>query len=249
MATAIRNGLLESMPAKDILVVDPALSKDTWGESNCPVLKNAEDLFAQSTWLIWAIKPQIFKKEINSFAALSFKGEGMLSVMAGISTQAIESHFKNIPVIRTMPNTPMMEKVGMIALSGGTHVSDQQLNAMATLFEPLAKTLIVDEKQMDAVTAISGSGPAYIFYLSEAILEIGKEFNLEPEKAILLWTQTLKGAATMIETHHHPDQLRAQVTSPGGTTEAALKTFADGKLDELFKEGLRAAYHRSKELA
>lgn len=247
MASAIADGLLKHRDDLEVLVADPAL-ETSWGSREAKVVE-AETLFNSSSWLVWAIKPQVFKSERQTWANLKFSGQGMVSVMAGIPSAAIEDLFPGTPVIRTMPNTPMLVAEGMVALSKGEHASAEDLKIVESLFSAIAETMEVNEDQMHGVTAVSGSGPAYIFRLSEVVCHEASELGLSPEQALKLWSQTLRGAATLMDQEGNPASLREQVTSPGGTTQAALESFAKNDLPLAFAKGLRAAHERSVELS
>lgn len=251
MASAIADGLLAQSENVEILVSDPALesegSEPKWGDRRAEVL-SAEQLFERADWLVWSIKPQVFNSVFSPKSLHAFKGVGMISVMAGIKAKSIEAVYPGVPVVRTMPNTPMMYGQGMVALSKGAHASDEHLKLVESLFQPVAQTMVVDEVQMDGVTAVSGSGPAYVFRLAEEVVAQSSSLGLEPEQALKLWLQTLKGAAAMLEGPQSPKALKEQVTSPGGTTQAALETFEAFGLGEAFAKGLRAAHQRSIEL-
>jgi pyrroline-5-carboxylate reductase len=248
MASAICDGLLASSADVTISAHDPNLEGSHWGDRPCQLVELAT-LMAESDWLIWSVKPQIFSANTALWSSFSFTGQGMVSVMAGIPASAIESLFPQVPVIRTMPNTPMMVGEGMVAMACGVHASDEHLNAVESFFKPVAKTIQVEEKQLDGVTAISGSGPAYAFYLAEEVAKQAKQLGLESDMAVSLWAQTLRGAASMLEQGQAPEQLRAQVTSPGGTTHAAIETFELGEVSSNFGQGLLAAHQRSIELS
>jgi pyrroline-5-carboxylate reductase len=246
MATAIKDGLLKSKSVKDIAVYDPFLNTESsWNE--CVVYKSLEELFANTKWLFLCVKPQIFKAELEKFKSCEFNGSGVVSVMAGIDTQEIETAFESIPVIRTMPNTPMMLGKGMLALCSGKNASESDLSYVESLFTEIADTLIVNEDQMDGVTAISGSGPAYFFYLSEMIEKNCETLGFSKADAKKLWVNTMKGAAAMLENGNATD-LKNQVTSPGGTTQAALENFDANAFGATFIKGLMAAKHRCLEL-
>ena len=137
----------------------------------------------------------------------------------------------------------------MVALAKGTCATDGHLTQVETYFSAVAKTLRVEEHQLNGVTAISGSGPAYIFYLCEEVMRQAANLELDPQQALQLWAQTLKGAAAMLEESANPEELRTQVTSPGGTTQAALESFGRSQWGQNFGEGLKAAYNRSIELS
>ena len=246
MASAIRDGLLKNFSSNEIGVYDPFLQENhSWSE--CIVYDSLEKCFADCEWLFLCVKPQIFKKESESLKKTSFKGKGVVSVMAGIDTDDIQSVFGSCPVIRTMPNTPLMMGEGMVALCKGAHASDQDIQYVESLFKEIADTLIVEENQMDGVTAISGSGPAYFFYLTEAIEKTAAELGFDKAQAKKLWIKTMKGAAVMLDGQDATD-LKNQVTSPGGTTQAALENFEANNLGETFSKGVLAAKTRCLEL-
>ena len=153
-------------------------------------------------------------------------------------------------VVRVMPNTPALVDQGMAALSPGRHCDDAHLEEASELLRSCGKVVQIAEKHQDAVTAISGSGPAYIFYVVEAMIEAGVVLGLPRATATELVVQTLYGAATMIkETRQHPTVLREQVTSPGGTTAAALRQLDDHKVRAAFITAMEAAAERSHQLA
>lgn len=244
MASAIADGLISRKGEVSIAVCDPAL-QGAWGDRQAQVV-DPETLFSQSRWLVWAVKPQVFKAEAWK---LGFAGEGMISVMAGIPCSAIEGIFPETPVVRTMPNTPLLVGQGMVALCPGASAKDAHLDHVEGIFEGLGQTLRVREDQMDGVTAVSGSGPAYLFYLAEAIQERASQLGLEGPQALKLWSQTLRGAASMLEGGTPAAELRQQVTSSGGTTAAALEHFGEHQLGQIFSDGLQAAHTRSLELS
>lgn len=247
MATAIRDGLLQQVGENSIKVFDPHLSDESSWKSFS--VDSLGELLTNCRVVFLAVKPQVFKEKKVEWSKLSTKAEVVVSVMAGISLDEIASVFSQSELIRTMPNTPMMLSSGMLALCKSENSGDKTLHLVAKLFSPIAKTLIVDEKQMDAVTAVSGSGPAYFFYLTEHLVNHSKELGLEPKAVQFLWAQTMKGAAEMLlQDGADPGILREQVTSPGGTTQAALESFSHSNLGEIFFSGVKQARDRSVEL-
>jgi pyrroline-5-carboxylate reductase len=149
-----------------------------------------------------------------------------------------------------MPNTPALVDQGMAALAPGAHCDQEHLAEARQLLEAVGRVVVLDEKHLDAVTAISGSGPAYFFYIVEAMIEAGVFLGLPRSTATELVVQTFYGAATMLrETGEHPSVLRENVTSPGGTTVAALRTLDDHKVRAAFISALEAARDRSADLA
>lgn len=201
--------------------------------------------------LLLVVKPQDMGALLEEIQGLVKPGNLVISLAAGITTEFVESRLpEGRAVVRVMPNTPALVDQGMAAISAGSHCSPEQLHEASMLLAATGKVAEIPEKLQDAVTAISGSGPAYIFYVVEAMIEAGVVLGVPRTTATELVVQTLFGAATMIrETGQHPTVLREQVTSPGGTTAAALRTLDDHKVRAAFITAMEAAARRSKELA
>ena len=173
----------------------------------------------------------------------------IISVAAGKTLYAIESALGNVSIARVMPNTPTMLGKGMAGISYNSHVSQAQKEIVQSLFGASGKWVEVEEELQDAVTATSGSGPAYFFAFVEAMIEGGKKLGLTDEVATQLAIQTIVGAAEMLQgSGKSPSLLRENVTSPNGTTFAALTQFSQGGLNSLVAEAMAAAAKRSKEL-
>lgn len=214
------------------------------------ILANTEAAEVADTLLL-VVKPQDMAgllEEIHDHVA---PGNLVVSLAAGITTDFLESRLpEGSSVVRVMPNTPALVDQGMAALSPGRHCDETHLNEASELLRSCGKVIQIAEKHQDAVTAISGSGPAYIFYVVEAMIEAGVVLGLPRATATELVVQTLYGAATMIkETRQHPTVLREQVTSPGGTTAAALRQLDDHKVRAAFINAMEAAAERSHQLA
>ena len=175
----------------------------------------------------------------------------VVSLAAGITTGFLEERLPaGTAVVRVMPNTPALVDEGMAAISPGQHCDEVHLSEAEELLRSCGKVLRIAEKHQDAVTAISGSGPAYIFYVVEAMIEAGVLLGMPRATSTELVVQTLYGAATMLkETGQHPTVLREQVSSPGGTTMAALRQLDDHKVRAAFVTAMEAAAERSKALA
>jgi len=201
--------------------------------------------------LVFVVKPQDMGALCDEIAPHVRPGALVVSLAAGITTEFLESHLpQGCPVVRVMPNTPALVDQGMAALAPGAHCDQEHLVEARQLLEAVGRVVVLDEKHLDAVTAISGSGPAYFFYIAEAMIEAGVFLGLPRSTATELVVQTCYGAATMLrETGEHPSVLREQVTSPGGTTVAALRTLDDHKVRAAFISALEAARDRSHELA
>ncbi|KAB7746648.1 pyrroline-5-carboxylate reductase [Nostocoides sp. F2B08] len=201
--------------------------------------------------LVLVVKPQDMAGLLLEISEHVRPGNLVVSLAAGITTQFLESHLPNgSSVVRVMPNTPALVDQGMAALSSGGHCTAEHMAEAMELLQSCGRAIEVPEKYQDAVTAISGSGPAYVFYVVEAMIEAGVVLGLPRATATELVVQTLFGAATMIkETGQHPTVLREQVTSPGGTTAAALRQLDDHKVRAAFITAMEAAAARSAELS
>lgn len=197
------------------------------------------------------VKPQDMADVLAEIAPELRPGQLLVSLAAGITTAFIESHVpEGVAVVRVMPNTPALVDEGMAAISPGSHCDEQHLAEAEALLASTGRVLRVPEKQQDAVTAISGSGPAYIFYVVESMIEAGVHLGLPRATASELVIQTLVGSAKMLrETGTHPTVLREQVTSPAGTTAAALRELEIHKVRAAFLAAMEAARNRSRELA
>lgn len=175
----------------------------------------------------------------------------MLSVAGGLTTAQLESWLPAAqPVVRAMPNTPALVRSGVSAITAGRHATDQHLGAAESLLAAVGTVVRVPEEQMDAVAAVSGSGPAYVFLVVEALIEGGVRAGLPRELATALATDTLAGSSALLtESGEHPAVLRERVTSPGGTTAAALYALESRGLRAAFSEAVLANRDRSRELA
>lgn len=202
--------------------------------------------------LMLAVKPQVYREVIAGFTDLVCEQHVLVSIMAGVSTASLEACFPDIKarVVRVMPNLASHVGAGMAGVCPGRWASEADLLRVQRIFDAGGKSVhIADEALMDAVTAVSGTGPAYYYFFTEAIVEAAKRIGLSRHYADLLARQTALGAARMmLETGEEPAQLRAKVTSPGGTTAAAMKTLGDRQVFEHIVAAVTAAFERSREL-
>jgi pyrroline-5-carboxylate reductase len=201
--------------------------------------------------LVLVVKPQDMDGLLAEIRDHVVPGNLVVSLAAGITTEFLESRLpEGSSVVRVMPNTPALVDQGMAAISPGQHCTPEHLDEAEALLRSCGRVVQVPEKYQDAVTAISGSGPAYIFYVVEAMIEAGVVLGLPRNTSTELVVQTLFGAATMLkETGEHPTVLRERVSSPGGTTVAALRQLDDHKVRAAFISAIEAAARRSHELA
>jgi pyrroline-5-carboxylate reductase len=214
------------------------------------VLSNVEAAALAET-LVLVVKPQDMDGLLGEIRDHIAPGNLVVSLAAGIPTSYLEWRLPDgSSVVRVMPNTPALVDEGMAAVSAGRNCTEAHLGEAEALLASCGKVVRVPEKYQDAVTAISGSGPAYIFYVVEAMIEAGVLLGLPRATSTELVVQTLYGAATMLrETGEHPTVLRERVSSPGGTTIAALRQLDDHKVRAAFMNAMEAAAARSAELA
>ena len=186
----------------------------------------------------------------QSSVAAASRSPRLLSIAAGVRIEVLQSLLgSECRVLRAMPNTPALLGAGMAALAAGHGVTEDDLAWAEGILSAVGKVVVVEEDLLDAVTGVSGSGPAYLFSVAEAMIAAGVEAGLDPEVADTLTRQTLLGSAMLLtEGEDTPEQLRVNVTSPGGTTAEALKVFEERGLRDIFREAILAATERSKEL-
>ena len=209
------------------------------------------DATRKADTVVVVVKPQDMSDLLAEIAPELRPGQLVVSLAAGITTAFIESHLpEGIAVVRVMPNTPALVDEGMAAISRGSHCDERHLAEAESLLAATGRVVRVPESQQDAVTAISGSGPAYLFFVVEAMIEAGVHLGLPRTTATELVVQTVVGSAKLLrETGEHPTVLREQVTSPGGTTAAAIRQLEDHKVRAAFLTAMEAARDRSRALA
>jgi pyrroline-5-carboxylate reductase len=201
--------------------------------------------------LVLAVKPQDMAALLDELAPVLTPDRLVVTIAAGIPTAAIEKRLAaGVPVVRAMPNTPALVGEAMSAISAGAHATDADLDQAEALLRPVGKVIRVPESQLDAVTALSGSGPAYVFFLAEAMTDAGLLLGLPRAVAHELIVQTIVGAAVMLrDSGDRPVTLREAVTSPAGTTTAAIRELENHGVRAAFLSALEAARDRSRELA
>ena len=253
MAEALIKGLLAgAFPAERIMAAEPSLPRrehlaEAYGielaESNL-------DLMERSDLVVLAIKPQIVVEVLEEVAGVYENSKLIVSILAGVTTASIEKFFQGAPrVVRVMPNTPALVGEAASAMCPGHHATEEDLAMVRKLLETVGKVQLIDERQMDAVTGLSGSGPAYIYTVIEALADGGVREGLRRDVAHALAVQTVVGAALMVrETGEHPAILRDQVCSPGGTAISGISTLEKNGLRTTLMEAVSASAARSREL-
>lgn len=252
MAAAIVGGLVAAgRPGQTILVVDPGEAQRARlaAEHGVRTLAAADASLAQAAVVVWAVKPQLFVQAAAPCAA-HVHGALQFSVMAGIRSEAIVRATGSQRVVRSMPNTPALIGQGIAGLYARDAVSAAERQTAEALLAPTGRTLWVErEEDLDAVTALSGSGPAYVFYFVEAMMQAAQEMGLSAEQGKQLALATFAGATALAQASSEPPEvLRERVTSKGGTTYAALTSLEASGVKAAFVKALKAAQQRAKEL-
>jgi pyrroline-5-carboxylate reductase len=252
MASAMIGGLVKQgiLPSR-ILVVEPyePTRDKLFQDFGIKALSEASNLLAAAGLIIWAVKPQVFKEAAQHTAnfaptALHF------SVAAGISSNSIAAWIKTDNIVRAMPNTPALIGKGMTALYARAAVSDASKALVERVVASMGEFLWLDEEsKLDAVTAISGSGPAYVFYFLEAMIEAAVKMGLSAQQGRRLAIATFSGASELAHrSDEHLETLRQRVTSKGGTTYAALTAMESANIKQNFMDAMQAAQKRAREL-
>jgi len=253
MGETLLSGLIRSgRPTDELLVGEKRAERaaELRERYSVTVVGNDEAAKAADTVAL-VVKPQDMAEVLAEIGPHLRPGQLVVSLAAGITTAWVEARIPDgVAVVRVMPNTPALVDEGMAAISAGTHCDEQHLTVAEQLLAATGKVIRVPEKQQDAVTAISGSGPAYLFFVVEAMIEAGVHLGLPRSTASELVVQTVVGSAKLLrETGEHPTVLRERVTSPGGTTAAAVRQLENHKVRAAFITAMEAARDRSVALA
>jgi len=215
------------------------------------VAKDNVSLAKKSDIIVLAVKPKDMGEVLVEISPFINSHKLIISIAAGITTKKIENILKkHVPVVRAMPNTPAIVRQAITAIARGRFVKEKYIKAAELIFSKVGKVFETQEDKMDLITAISGSGPAYIMYFIEALLVVAMEFGLSWEQALQIVLQTVYGSAKLLEESKiPPEQIREMVTSKGGVTEAALEVFRKHKVDMVIRKAVKTAVNRAKVLA
>ena len=255
MGEALISGLISSASSKPENIICTDVRETTLEaiqkEYGVRTTSSNPEAVADSDIVIYAVKPQIMTAVLNETAEKLDMSKLIISIAAGVPMEAIESCLdKKLRLIRVMPNIAAAVKEAATAVAAGKHATQEDIKLAMTIFNSIGKTVFIPENYlMDAITGLSGSGPAYIFLIVEAMADAGVKVGLSRQEAYFLSAQTVLGAAKMLmETKEHPGQLRDRVTSPGGTAIAGLATLEEGGLRTTLINAVEVATNRSKEL-
>lgn len=253
MGETLLSGLIRAGWQRDNLIIAErrsARADELQQRLGVQFLENADAVELADT-VVLVVKPQDIGDVLDEIAPHLRPGTLVVSLAAGVPTRPIEARLPaGTAVVRVMPNTPAQVDEGMAAVSGGSHASAGQVEQVMAMMSAVGRAVEVPEKYQDAVTAISGSGPAYLFFVVEAMIEAGVHLGLPRATATELVVQTMYGSAKLLrESGQHPTVLRENVTSPGGTTAAAIRGLEDHKVRAAFISAMEAARDRSADLA
>jgi pyrroline-5-carboxylate reductase len=253
MAEALAVGIIRAriLPAESIIVSDPISERRTYLLQQHGLMstdRNTQAAAAGGT-IFLAVKPQVLPEVLQEIAPSIGTDQLVISIAAGITLGLLENSLPGVPVIRSMPNTPALVGNGATVISPGQSVHADNTHWAVELFQAVGTCHVLPEDLLDAVTGLSGSGPAYIFRMAEALIEAGMSVGIPAEESAGLVKQTIMGAARMMmETEKSPTQLREMVTSPGGTTQAGLAAMDEADFTETVVEAVMAATKRAREL-
>jgi pyrroline-5-carboxylate reductase len=254
MAEALIKGMLAAGTATPGQILAADVSQDrleflrkTYGIA---IRKSNLEALCETGIIVLSVKPQVMDAVLAGIAAAADSSKLVISIAAGITISRIEKALTANPrVIRVMPNTPALVLSGAAGLAKGSSATSEDMAQALEIFGAVGRAVVVDEKLMDAVTGLSGSGPAFVFTVIEALSDAGVKVGIPRPLALELAAQTVFGSAKMVlETREHPAKLRDMVTSPGGTTIAGMHELEKGKLRAVLMSAVEAATNRSREL-
>jgi pyrroline-5-carboxylate reductase len=249
MAEAMAKGLLAKGGVK-IAISEPVAQRRQYLEDTYKLVTMNDNvrLASEASVIVLAIKPQNVKDFALEARDADFKGKTVISIVAGVSIQTLETVFNGGRVIRVMPNTPALVQEGVSVVSVREGFPEAQLEEAVKLLSAIGSVVRLPEKYMDAVTALSGSGPGFIAFITGAMAEAGKALGLPEDVALTLAVETLAGTGRLLRTGIKPEELVKMVASPGGTTQAGLKVLEDRGLKKIISDTMSAAALRSAEL-
>ncbi len=254
MGSAIIRGILNSQVIKAEKIIIYDLNKELLNsrslEFNVSIAKDNTELVREAIYILIAVKPQVIDGVLEEIGSIITEQHTLISIAAGIKIEHIKEFIKNeVGIIRVMPNTPALVGAGASAIAINENVKEENLDYVKNILSSVGVVVELDEKHIDAVTGLSGSGPAYIFIIIEALSDGGVKMGLSRDIALKLAAQTVLGSAKMVlETGKHPGELKDMVTSPGGTTITALHELEKGKLRGTLINAVESATLKSKSL-
>lgn len=252
MAEALIKGVVSSQQsaASSLLVSEPREDRRKYLEQTygIKITSDNKEVASSCNIIILAVKPQNMAQVLDEIKDTVTEDKTVVSIAAGITLSYLQSKLRTKKLIRVMPNTPALIQEGMSVMSMSECIHDKEIGLIRDIFMSIGKLLTLPEKYMDAVTALSGSGPAFIAFFVEAMIEGGIESGLSRKHSAELAIQTLLGTAKLLDAGIPPEKVREMVTSPGGTTAAGLQVLKEKGLIDIVKDAVEAALKRAKEL-
>ena len=252
MGSALARGLLgNGWRPEDLILAEvvPERAAQVRAELGCQCVSDPAEAVRGREAVVVAVKPQDIGTLLEQVSGTISAGQLVITLAAGVRIATLESALGDTPVVRVMPNTPALLGKGIAGLAGGSHAGPHHMAMARMVMEAVGEVVELKEADLDAVTAVSGTGPAYVFALAESMMEAALKLGLGAEVAAELVNHTILGAGEMlVRTGQSAAHLRRQVASPGGTTEAALAVMVEGGFSDLMVRALVAAHRRSVEL-
>ncbi len=249
MAEALIQGMIEK-GKRNIMVSDPSAERRQHLEQRYGIssTESNTEVAGNCTIIVLAVKPQNMSAVADEISETVTEDKTVVSIAAGITLPWLESRFSSKRIIRVMPNTPALVQKGMTVMSLCECFSDRDITAVRDIFMSVGEVITLPEKYMNAVTALSGSGPGFFALFVEAMMQAGEAMGLDSDTARTLAVQTAIGTTGLLESGMEPSRLREMVTSPGGTTEAGITSFKENKFMNLVSNAVCAARDRADEL-
>lgn len=253
MASAIAGGMIKQglCSGMDIIMSDCSMEKlqELQQSLGIQIAADNNQVVAEAQYIIVAVKPQHFGTVCSQLAVKPQTNQAVVSIMAGVTMDTLQAQLGDAAIFRVMPNTPAKIGWGMTGVSAGAHTTEEQKQVVLDIFNSVGQTIFIEETYMDAVCAVSGSGPAYMYQILEAMADGAVLAGLPRATAYQLAAQTMAGSAMMLlETGEHPGVLKDQVSSPAGTTICGLRVMEAKGVRSAMIEAVQQAYLRSKEL-
>lgn len=252
MASAICGGIITAniISAQNIILFDKNEEQYAKFDALCKIARSLEDAILFADCIFFSVKPQNMREILSEISAFDISNKLFISICAGITIKSIENALGNVKVVRTMPNTPLLIGQGVTAICRNASVSDEELAFATSLFASSGYTTEANEEDINRITAITSSSPAYVYLFAKAMLVGAEKIGFTAENTLEMICRTLIGSANMIlNDSRSVDELIKMVRSPNGTTERALNVFEDRNLIEIISEAMKACADRADELA
>lgn len=251
MASAITGGILRSgICPSDIILFDKSAAQYAKFDNSCQKSHSLKDAVENADYIFFSVKPQNMKDVLAEISDCNITDKVFVSICAGITIETIEKQLGNVKIIRVMPNTPLLISQGVTALCRNKNVTNAEFDFACSIFSASGYVTKIDEKDFNALTAMTSSSPAYLYLFAKSLIDGAKKLGFEPKDAVELVCKTIIGSANMILLSDHSiDELIKMVKSPNGTTERALTVFEENGFSDIIADAMRACANRAEELS